>query len=145
MGADPVQCSLDWFFVEYAIRDRVLSPPAGERQREGEAVDVAALLVLVALTLSLSPRKAGSATSRERGRRTNRYRRPVEYALEATDEAATQRRHSKKGTPSTAYGRIPSSLISTPMPGFSESGMNPSSTIGPSNVTISSNIGLVWK
>ena len=38
----------------------------------------------------------------------------------------------KKGTPFTAYFFIPSSLISTPMPGFSDNGIIPFSVIGPS-------------
>ena len=38
----------------------------------------------------------------------------------------------KKGTPFTAYFFIPSSLISTPMPGFSDNGIKPFSVIGPS-------------
>ena len=38
----------------------------------------------------------------------------------------------KKGTPFTAYFLIPSSLISTPMPGFSDNGIKPFSVIGPS-------------
>ena len=53
--------------------------------------------------------------------------------------------YSKKGTPGAAYLRMPSSLISTPIPGFSESGMNPSTTIGPSNETISLYMGSSWK
>ena len=40
--------------------------------------------------------------------------------------------YAKNGTPGTAYLRIPSSLISTPMPGFSDTRMNPFSTHGPS-------------
>ena len=38
----------------------------------------------------------------------------------------------KKGTPFTAYFFNPSSLISTPMPGFSDNGIKPFSVIGPS-------------
>ena len=54
--------------------------------------------------------------------------------------------YSKNGTSFTAYFRSASSLISTPMPGLSRSGMWPSAvSIGPSNVTISSNILSVWK
>lgn len=40
-------------------------------------------------------------------------------------------RQAKNGTPGTACLRMPSSLISTPMPGASESVMKPFSTCGP--------------
>jgi hypothetical protein len=73
------------------------------------------------------------------GRRTSRG--------SAVALSARQRRagYSKNGTPGWAYLRIPSSLISTPMPGFSDRGMWPSTNIGPSKVTISLNIGSLWK
>ena len=51
--------------------------------------------------------------------------------------------HTKNGTPGVAYFFIPSSFISTPIPGLSNSLMKLFSTIGPSNVTISLNIGSV--
>ena len=41
-------------------------------------------------------------------------------------------RYAKNGTPCVAYLRMASSLISTPMPGFSETLMKPFSTCGPS-------------
>ena len=68
-----------------------------------------------------------------------------EVCLRDSAEAELRRVYSKKGTPSCACFRIPSSSISTPMPGFSESGMCPSTTIGSSNSTISRNIGSLWK
>ena len=40
--------------------------------------------------------------------------------------------YAKNGTLGTAYLRIASSLMSTPMPGFSDTRMNPFSTHGPS-------------
>ncbi len=52
--------------------------------------------------------------------------------LVTTPAAATARPQAKNGTPGTACFFMPSSLISTPMPGLSDTVMKPFSTCGPS-------------
>ena len=54
----------------------------------------------------------------------------VEGSVSAVPESGSI--HSKKGTPCTEYLRIASSLMSTPIPGFSDTLMKPFSTCGPS-------------
>src|SRR4029078_1550865 len=44
----------------------------------------------------------------------------------------TEMSYSKNGTPRTAYLRMPSSLMSTPIPGLLDTVMKPLSTHGPS-------------
>src|SRR5690606_15064902 len=54
-------------------------------------------------------------------------------------------RYFKKGYPAVACFFKPSSLMSTPMPGLSETVINPLSIISPSYLIISLNIGSLWK